>query len=211
MGQFLGGNSLEGTFQIVNSSEPHMALLFLVDTSGSMGAQIQDDESGEVVVSIVELNDALNRFKAGVCKDSQTKDILDVAIVEFNEKYNIIQEFTPIELMKPVELSASGRTFMSEALDVSIKMVNERSRFYRRAGTEPYKPWIILISDGQLLDSVEELASKINDMIDQEKLEFWSFGFPGANNGVLHKLSGKHVLNLIGYDFVGFFNWAYHS
>lgn len=211
MEQFTFGNELEEAPKIVNASEPHMALLFLVDTSGSMGAQMQDSESGEVVVPIVELNDALNRFKAGVCKDSQTKDILDVAIVEFNEKYNIVQEFTPIEFMKPVELRASGRTFMSEALDVSINMVNERSRFYRRAGTEPYKPWIVLISDGAPFDSVDELALKINDMVSQEKLAFWSLSIPGADNDVLHKLSGKRVLNLKGYDFVGFLDWAHKS
>lgn len=211
MEQFTFGNDFEDAPQIVNASEPHMALLFLVDTSGSMGAQMQDGETGDVVVPIVELNDALNRFKAGVCKDSQTKDILDVAIVEFNETYKVVQEFTPVEYLKPVELIASGRTYMKEALEVSINMVNERSRFYRRAGTEPYKPWIVLISDGAPFDSIDEMAAKINDMVSQEKLAFWSLSIPGADKEVLHKLSGKRVLNLKDYDFEGFLDWAHKS
>ena len=211
MEQFTFGNPLEDIPQIVNASEPHMALLFLVDTSGSMGAQIQDKETGEVNIPIIELNDALNRFKAGVCKDDKTKDILDVAIIEFNNQYNIVQEFSPIEYMKPVELRACGQTYMSEALDVAMNMVDERSRFYRRAGTEPYKPWIVLISDGAPFDSVDEMAAKINTMVENEKLAFWSLSIPGADNEVLHKLSGRRVLNLKGYDFEGFFDWAHKS
>lgn len=211
MEQFNFKNGMEEAPKIINASESHMALLFLVDTSGSMGAQIIDKETGNTLQPIKELNEALNRFKVGVCKDTQTKEILDVAIVEFNEKYNVVQEFTPIEFMKPVELVASGRTFMSEALDVAINMVNERSRLYANSGSVPYKPWIILISDGAPFDSVDELAEKINAMVERDKLAFWALSIPGANNEVLHKLAGKRVLNLKGYDFDGFLDWTNKS
>ena len=62
--------------KIVNVSEPHMALLFLLDTSGSM-----------VGMPIEELNAAINRFKEQVCEDEKTKQILDVAIIEFNSDW----------------------------------------------------------------------------------------------------------------------------
>ena len=58
--------------KILNMNEPHMACLFLVDTSGSM--------SGE---SINSLNVGINRFKEEVCRDKRTKEILDVAIFRF--------------------------------------------------------------------------------------------------------------------------------
>jgi len=197
--------------QIVNASESHMALLFLVDTSGSMGILIYDEETGEHHIPIDELNSALNRFKEGVCKDPQTRDILDIAIVEFNNNYRVVQEFTPIEYMPNVNLEAGGSTYMSDALDTAISMVEERSRFYRRMGTEPYKPWIVLISDGQPFDSVDDMAAKINTLVAAEKLAFWSLSVPGAENEVLHKLSGRRVLNLKGYDFVGFLDWTHKS
>jgi uncharacterized protein YegL len=59
---------------------PHMALLFLVDTSGAMTG-----------VFIHALNEALNRFKSEVVKDKQTRDILDVSIIEFNSNYRVVQ------------------------------------------------------------------------------------------------------------------------
>ena len=193
--------------QIVNASEPHMALLFLLDTSGSMNVLLPKRDCS----AIEELTDALNRFKAEVCKDEQTKDILDVAIIEFNDTYKVIQEFSPIEYMKPVELRAYGKTYISEALDVAIDMVTERSRFYRRSGSEPYKPWIVLISDGAPMDPIDKMAEKINSLVEENKLAFWSLAVGDADKTVLHKLSGRRVLNCEGYDFSGFLDWANKS
>ena len=192
---------------IINASEHHMALLFLLDTSGSMGATIPNTNTSP----ISELTDALNRFKVEVCKDEHTKDILDIAIVEFNNTYKVIQEFSPIEYMKPVELQAYGQTYMNDALEVAVNMVTERSRFYRRSGAEPYKPWIVLISDGAPFDDIRNMAQKINALVGEEKLAFWSLAVPGANSEILHMLSGKRVLNLAGYDFKGFLDWANKS
>lgn len=193
---------------IVNASEHHMALLFLVDTSGSMGMQIPGTYSSP----IMELNNALNRFKAQVCSDEHTKDILDVAIVEFNNEYRVVQEFSPVEYMKPVELQPYGATYMNGALEVAINMVTERSRFYRRSGAEPYKPWIVLISDGAPMDqSLDAMVQKINSLVEDEKLAFWSLAVEGADMEVLHRLSGKRVLKLEGYDFAGFLDWTTKS
>lgn len=185
---------------IVNANEPHMALLFLLDTSGSMTG-----------MPIEELNSGINRFKKQVCEDEKTKSVLDVAIIEFNSNWKVVQDFVPVEYMKEVNLEAGGSTYLQKPLEKAIEMVDERSRFYRRSGSEPYKPWIVLISDGEPFDNPEELASTINEMVSKEKLAFWSLAVPGANTELLHKLSGKRVLNLEEYDFKGFFDWVNKS
>ena len=185
---------------IVNANEPHMALLFLLDTSGSMTG-----------MPIEELNAGINRFKKQVCEDEKTKSVLDVAIIEFNSNWKVVQDFVPVEYMKEVNLEAGGSTYLQKPLGKAIEMVDERSRFYRRSGSEPYKPWIVLISDGEPFDNPEELASTINEMVSKEKLAFWSLAVPGANTELLHKLSGKRVLNLEEYDFKGFFDWVNKS
>lgn len=193
--------------QIISASEHHMALLFLLDTSGSMGDMIP----GTTTTPIYELNEALNRFKEEVCKDEHTKEILDVAIVEFNSTFRVVQEFTPIEYMNPVKLEAYGQTFMCDALDVAVNMVTERSRFYRKSGAEPYKPWIVLISDGAPFDDITEMAMRIAGLTEENKLAFWSLAVQGADMNTLHRLSGRRVLRLSGYDFSGFLDWANKS
>ena len=191
---------------IVNSSEPHMACLFLLDTSGSMGCELDDG-----IVPIDALNDAINRFKSEVCADDKTADILDVAIVEFNNSVNVLQDFSPVEYMQKVDLVAHGGTYMVPAIETAIDMISERSKFYRRMGTEPYKPWIILISDGAPMDNISKVSERVNSLVQSNKLAFWSLSLPGADNSILHQLSGRRVLNLVGYDFTGFFDWVNKS
>lgn len=187
--------------RIVNASESHMACLFLVDTSGSM--------QGE---PINELVSALNRFKTEVCEDNVTRKVLDVAIVQFDSEVNIVQEFVPVEYMDEVSLEAYGGTDMNSGLRAAIDMVVERSRFYCHTGTQPYCPWIVMITDGYPNDSIDEVAEEILALDNQDKLRLWSLAVKGADTKLLNKLGhGKRVLELDGYDFTGFFDWVNKS
>lgn len=184
---------------IVNANEPHMACLLLVDTSGSM--------NGDAINS---LNEGINRFKEDVCKDERTKNILDVAIVEFNSTVRRVQNWCPIEYMEPVNLVANGGTDMEGGLRLAIDMVRERSRFYLfESGTTPYKPWIILITDGYPNGPIDSIAAEIADLDAKGKLHLWSLAVEGADTSVLNKLcGGKRALKLKGKDFTEFFNWV---
>ena len=191
------------TPKIINANDPHMALVFLLDTSGSMAG-----------TPIRNLNDGLNRFKTEVCKSDQTRDILDVAIIEFNSNHNIVQEFVPVEYMDNVNLSATGSTRMSPAIREALNMVNEKSRFYRKeAGSEPYKPWVILISDGapDPDDDISIVAKEIKAMENAGQVSFRSLGVEGYDSKTLHILSGPKVMKLEGTDFTSFFDWVNKS
>jgi uncharacterized protein YegL len=188
---------------IINASEPHMALVFLLDTSYSMDGE-----------PIRQLNAGLNRFKEEVCKDSQTKGILDIALIEFNCDHKIVQEFTPIEYMQPVNLVVGGSTNMAPAIREALRMVDERSRFYRRTGTEPYKPWVFLITDGAPTDSESQIAAATQEIKAMEaagKVSFRSLGVGGYDPTTLRRFCGEKVLELDGADFSSFFNWVNKS
>lgn len=187
---------------IVSANEPHMACLLLLDTSGSM--------SGEAIDS---LNEGINRFKEDVCKDERTKNILDIAIVEFNSYVNIVQNWCPIEYMEPVNLMASGGTDMEGGLRMAIDMVRERSHFYYEyTGTVPYKPWIVMITDGYPNNSIDRIAAEIADLDERGKLHLWSLAVEGADTAMLNKLcGGKRSLILKGKDFTSFFDWMNKS
>ena len=193
--------------KIINASESHMALVFLLDTSGSMGP---NDQEGS---PINELNAGLNRFKTEVCKDKQTRDILDVAIIEFNSTHSVVQDFVPVEYMETVDLGTAGTTVMSSAIEAALDMVDERSRFYRRSGSTPYKPWVLMITDGEpdSDDDITAVTKRIKDMEQASKVSFRSLGVEGYNPQVLHTLCDKKVMKLMGTDFTSFFDWVNKS
>ena len=186
---------------IINASDPHMALVFLLDTSYSM-------ETGD---AIGHLNAGINRFKQEVCKDSQTKAILDVAIIEFNSTYSVVQEFVPVEYMEHINLRVNGATEMTAPIREALRMVDDRSRFYRRSGTEPYKPWVILVTDGAPTDDITAVAQEIKAMEEAGKDSFRSLGIGQYEISYLRQLCGEKVLAMQGTDFTSFFNWVAKS
>ena len=181
---------------IINASESHMALVFVLDVSYSMDGP-----------PIEQLNEGLNRFKEEVCQDKQTRDILDVAIIQFNENYSVVQDFVPIEYMEYIELIAEGGTMYTAPIREALRMADERSRFYRRSGTEPYKPWIILVTDGAPLDDISAVTQEIADMQDAEKIRFIALGVGDYDSATLKRLTDV-VFRMDGTDFSSFFNWV---
>jgi uncharacterized protein YegL len=180
----------------INASESHMALVLVLDTSYSMSGPPID-----------QLNAGLNRFKAEVCADKQTRDILDVAVIQFSDSCSVAQDFVPIEYLDHMNLAAGGGTYYTDAIRQAIRMVDERSRFYRRSGSEPYKPWIILVTDGAPLDDISDVAREVNDMQASGKARFIALGVGDYDSGTLKRLTDV-VFRMDGTDFSSFFNWV---
>ena len=184
---------------IVNASDPHMALVLVLDVSYSMSGP-----------PIAQLNEGVNRFKAEICQDKQTRDILDVAIVWFNDSHGILQDFVPVEYMEHISLTAEGATKFTGPIREALNMVDERSRFYRYSGSEPYKPWVILVTDGAPLDDITAVAREIQAAQDEGRLRFIALGCGDYDSAKLKQLTDV-VFRLEGTDFSAFFNWVAKS
>ena len=184
---------------IINSSEPHMALIFVLDISYSMDGP-----------PIRQLNEGLNRFKAEVCQSKQTRDILDVAIIEFSNNHKVVQTFVPIEYMLHVQLECGGGTKYTGAIREALRMADERSRFYRRSGTEPYKPWIIMVTDGAPLDDITQVANEVKEAQQSERVRFIALGVGDYDPKALARLTDV-VFRMEGTDFTSFFDWVNKS
>ena len=181
---------------IINASEAHMALVLVLDVSYSMDGD-----------AINQLNAGLNRFKAEVCNDKQTRDILDVAVIKFNDYFEVVQDFVPIEYMDYIELEADGATKYSEPIREALRLVDERSRFYRKSGTEPYKPWIVFVSDGEPLDNINAVAQEVQAAQAAGKVRFIALGVGNFKSAPLKQITDV-VFRMDGTDFTSFFNWV---
>lgn len=192
------------TPRLAAMNEAHMACLLLLDTSGSM--------SGAPINS---LNKAVNEFKEKTCLDELTKKRVDVAVVKFDDTVEVVQEFRPVTEMEQVQLDTGGCTYMCAAIDKAIDMVKERNRLYDSFGTPCYKPWIVMITDGEPTDysRLEEVAARIKTEQTKGthgKLKFFALGVEGYDKSVLTKLTDK-VMELENTDFSKFFNWLSES
>lgn len=190
------------TPRVAAPNEPHLACVLLLDTSGSM--------SGEPINS---LNRAINDFKVKTSMDDLAQKRVDIAIIEFNDTANVIQDFTPISQMEPIQLDAGGCTAMGAAINLAIDKVKERNRFYASLGTPCFKPWIFMITDGCPTDDISSAAQRVQEEECKGahgKLKMFALGITGYDKDTLFKLT-KRVMALDDTDFSGIFNWMSES
>ena len=162
--------------------------VLVLDVSGSM--------SGE---PIQELNKGLQDFYQEIDKDNTTRQRLEVSLITFSHIVNTVQEPALVENFTMPTLSASGSTAMVTAVNHAIDKVAARKQWYKDTNQAYYRPWIILMTDGEP-DSDQDVAAK--------KYAFLPIGVEGAKMSILKQIeSGIPAMKLQGTKFSSFFKW----
>lgn len=91
--------------EIASLTEPHLACALLLDTSGSMqGAPIRS------------LNESIQKFKATIMADPIARKRVEIAIITFDSKVTVVNDFCPIDKMPTPNLDAYGFTEMGQGI-----------------------------------------------------------------------------------------------
>lgn len=163
---------------IINPDKPHMACLFLIDTSMAM--------NGEIISNTAKI---MNAFREEVRKNKPLCEILDISIVEFNSTGRVLQEFVPVEYMGYVCLVPSGTSDLNNGLRMAIDRILERLQLYHKMGILYYVPWLVLITDDGMPDShIEDIAEKIRELEKEDILRLFVMATKGSNIDNLHDL-----------------------
>lgn len=173
--------------------------VLVLDVSGSM--------SGE---PIQELNKGLQDFYQEIDKDNTTRQRLEVSLITFSHIVNTVQEPALVENFTMPTLSASGSTAMVTAVNHAIDKVAARKQWYKDTNQAYYRPWIILMTDGEP-DSDQDvagLAQRIKQDVATKKYAFLPIGVEGAKMSILKQIeSGIPAMKLQGTKFSSFFKW----
>ena len=124
--------------EFAENPEPRCPCVLLLDTSGSMsGAPIQ------------ALNKGLQTFKDALAQDALASKRVEIAIVTFNSRVEVVQDFVTADQFEPTSLSAGGATKMGSEILQGLDMVQARKVQYRQNGITYYRPWMFMITDGE--------------------------------------------------------------
>ena len=108
------------------------------------------------------------------------------------------------------ELVADGDTAMVDAVYEAISLVEARKKWYKETNQPYYRPWIILMTDGEPNEGQDtsSLAAKIKSDTANKRYEFLPIGVDNANMAVLQSIQGRiPAMKLKGTKFSSFFKW----
>lgn len=198
----------------VENYEQKCLCVLVVDTSGSMETREPNPEGGGYTKRIDELNRGLQQFKAEIENDSTMSDRLEIAIVAFNDQVSI-SEPCLVENLNIPTLHASGGTYIGTALKEARQLVDNRKAWYKSSGQPYYRPWIILMTDGEPLDerSATTEAQSIAQGVQNKQYTFLPIGIgDGADMGFLQNIAaGLPAQKMKGLSFTAFFQWLSNS
>jgi uncharacterized protein YegL len=178
-----------------DNPDPRCPCVLVLDRSGSMNGQ-----------PIAELNAGLQQFRAELMGDELAARRVELAVVPFGPLVRG-STFHPPHAFFPQALTAGGDTPTGAAVEYAIDLVESQKSTYRQHGVPYYRPWIILITDGQPTDAWQRAAERIRAGEAQKQFSFFAIGVSGADLGMLRKLAVREPLRLQGLAFREFFMW----
>lgn len=177
--------------------------VLVLDTSGSMNAN----------GAIDELNKGLQTFKDVTMQDKTTRDRLEVAIVSFNSKVEVVQEASILPNVEMPTLEASGQTQLVAAIEKAQEVVEQRKDYYKSKGIPYYRPWIVVMTDGDPYPTgqdIDGIATKVQDDADNKKYVFFIIGIGNdVQDSTLTTLATTQcpAVRMAEVKFEEFFTW----
>lgn len=205
---------LEDRIEIANPQQPHCATMLLLDTSGSMDGERID-----------QINEGLKLLVDELQRDDFASKRVDLAVISFGEGVELKHDFSsPVDFTPPT-LTASGLTPMGAALLKGMDVLEGRKQEYKQYGTDYYRPWLFLFTDGAPTDMSpgdtmwNEVVRRIHDGVAQKKFLFFAIGTQDADFNVLRKIAPplpldatyQNVIKIKEGKFREFFQWVSKS
>ena len=187
-------------------------VVLCLDVSASMGIKDKNDVS-----KMDLLNTAVQEFFRSVTEDKIAKWAAEICIVTFGSKAIKLVDFNYAnkqkEAFNALKLVAKGNTAMGEAVKLSLSILDQRKLKYRKYDIDYWQPWLVLMTDGQATDDIDEAAAECRKHVEEGKLVVFPIALgKGANLEDLRAFSPKRdPLQLNQYKLSEFFSWLSQS
>lgn len=196
-----------GATVIPRAGAIHQPVVLMLDTSESMGW-------GQPPLKIDQLNTGVRAFTES-WKDDELGEIIDVAIVTFDDEAYLHQGFQSAASLPPFQpLVAEGTTAMGAALNMSLDVIADYKTRLRTSGTEYHRPWIVCITDGEPSDRsvVQQAAQRLRSEEAVRGVVGYCMGVDGFNTGRAAEIFEKdNILSLKNYNFNAIFDFLRNS
>lgn len=196
-------------YELANNPETRMPIVICIDCSFSMRQEGRLDRVME----------GLQTFCREMSYDPIAKEVAELCIVCYGGDFaRVACDFTPIDRLILPRLFAQGATPLTDAVHLSLEMINARKLRYQDNGVSYYHPWIIFLGDGDDSDNsraLDDAAALIKQEHDSKHVHILCVAVGDADKmeyASLMKLSPEgQVQFLRDMKFTDFFAWLSKS
>lgn len=201
--------------EFVENPEPRCPYIVLVDSSASM--------EGE---PINELYNGLKIFKQELLNNELAAKRVELAVISFNSNASVLTDgfVNPMEF-NPMPIKTDGATRMCDAIKLAVSIAEARKEQYKEAGIGYYRPWIVLITDGNPTDEYGncleydskeflEVANMVKTGNDDKSFSFFAIGVGEyVDMEALTRIcpANRPPKKLAGLKFYELFKWLSNS
>jgi uncharacterized protein YegL len=194
------GTSPLAEVEFAENPEARCPCILLLDTSGSM--------QGEPIKA---LNAGLQTFRDSLNQDDLASRRVEIAVVTFDSKVTVVQDFVTADRFVPPTLAVQGVTRMGGGIQQALDLLQSRKALYKSHGMQFFRPWVFMITDGapqgETDDIVARAAQRIKDEENAKRVVFFAVGVEGADMARLASVSARQPVKLIGLNFRDMFVW----
>ncbi len=192
--------SLEESVEFAENPEPRCPCVLLLDTSASMQGRPLDS-----------LMAGVQTFGSELVKDSIASRRVEIAVVTYDSKVNVIQPFIQADRFEAPVLTSQGFTFTGSAIAKALDLIEDRKALYRANGIAYYRPWALMITDGAPQGEPEHLIVEATDRLkeaeENKRVAFFAVGVQDADMECLRKIAVRPPVYLKGLNFTEMFVW----
>jgi len=157
------------------------------------------------------LNAGVRTFREELIKDSIAARRVEIAVVSFNTHIEVVQPFVTASKFQPTTLTVQGFTSMGAAIDKALDLIQERKGLYRASGIAYYRPWVLMVTDGEPHGEadhvVQNAAQRIKEYEEEKRLSFFAVGVQNASMDKLSRIAVRPPIKLSGLNFQDMFFW----
>ncbi len=191
--------------EFIDNTQQRTPCLLLLDGSGSM---VNNGNIGR-------LNEGIKRLEDELKRDVVARNRVQVAVIRFGgDEPTLLADWTDAVEFSAPQLLAEGVTPLGCAVDMGLRMIEERKGLYKRNGIPYTRPWMFIVSDGAPTDTHwEQSARRCNQAEANKQLLVWPLGVVGADMEKLaefkapNKEGKREVFSLDSMHFIELFQW----
>jgi uncharacterized protein YegL len=191
---------LDYQIEFAENPEPRCPCVLLLDTSRSM--------EGEPIAA---LNAGVRTFRDELVRDPLASRRVEIAVISFDSDIDVVQPFITANQFQPPELTVRGFTTMGAAINRALDMIKSRKTLYRANGITYFRPWVLMITDGEPHGEadhvVQEATKRIREEEEAKRVAFFAVGVQNASMQRLSQIVVRPPLKLDGLNFHDMFVW----